>query len=169
MDNIQKLHESFNSLNLPLTYKISEVDILLKYKYKAKEIDKTDVIDLQFDSHSDFDNIVKCYRIDNADVLNNLYTTTEIEMFKENAETVVDSSNMTEVEKNWQDIHLGKFIRIMITSQDGNFVRGFTFHGISEVLIRELMILRGIDQKYVQVGNPVYTQYLDLLNKSGYI
>ncbi|MDQ1913730.1 hypothetical protein RAC89_25340 [Paenibacillus sp. GD4] len=170
MTTIQFLHEKLLNSNKPLKYSIKDIDEFLKTQYKAVEIGIEEVDDLKKDPLANFNNIVKCYEISNAEVLSCSFSPDEVRIQGE-----IERCNMAypppanEKEAMWQNIQHGKLLRVVLESEDGHILSGFTIQGLCEKLIDQLFIFRGIDKSDCVLGNSIYEGYLKLLHKAGYI
>ncbi len=69
----------------------------------------------------------------------------------------------------WLDVQVGRRINIILTSEDNQYISGFTLQGGSEKLFNELCIFEEIDKRKCQLGNEEFHEYLKRLVKADYI
>lgn len=152
---------------------MEDADNILKAKYNAVEINNEVVGDLKEDPLVNFNNIVKCYGVNDRKILSALFNDNERSMqdeFRQHyANNPVSSSEVTESELLWRDIQEGKLLQIVLESADGEYISSFTLQGMSEKILHELIILKGISPEKGYIGNPAYEFYLDFLYKNGLI
>jgi hypothetical protein len=80
---IKKLFYKYKELNIPNKFTIQEVDSILKNKYNAVEIDKQQYTELKNDPYINYEKIVKSYKLEDNNVLNNLFNDEEKNNFIE--------------------------------------------------------------------------------------
>ncbi len=162
------LHQAFVKSKLPLSHSLFEVEETLQNKFKASEEDPIYVADLAKDPYADFEHFYKCYIIADPTILESIFTSEEKEiqasMYKANAIAPDDP-----FQRAWVDIQQGRMLRIAVMSSDGQTMTSFTQQGLSERLLYTLIMLKGIDPSYAQLGNPAYEYYLQALHKAGYL
>ncbi|MCL9663147.1 hypothetical protein L2089_20905 [Paenibacillus hunanensis] len=162
------LHENFLAKNLPFSYSLKEVEKILKTNFKAVEEDSIYVEDLQKDPYADFEHFYKCYIITDPDILSSIFTTEEIEIHDsmQGKESIPPQDKF---EQAWTDIQQGRMLRIAIMSKNGENMTSFTQQGLSERLLSELIVLKGIEPTSAKLGNPQYDHYLEQLHLAGYL
>jgi hypothetical protein len=69
----------------------------------------------------------------------------------------------------WFDVQTGRRINVILTSEDNQYINGFTLQGETEKLFNELCIFEGIDKSECQLGNEEFHEYLKRLIKAEYI
>ncbi|USB33504.1 hypothetical protein [Paenibacillus sp. YPG26] len=170
---INELDMLFKKSTLPFRYSVEEADRRLRDKYNVIEIDKEVVADLMKDPLVNYDHITKCYRVNDSNVLSTLFNDSDRSMHAElrqlNADKSISKSGITESELFWRDIQEGRLLQLVLESADGEHVSSFTLQGISEKLLHELIILKGIPPEKGYIGNKSYEAYLGVLHKNGLI
>ncbi|MFD2699654.1 hypothetical protein ACFSVM_04175 [Paenibacillus shunpengii] len=170
---ISELHERFKASNLPLRYTLQEADHLLKSKYGVVVVNPLEVSDLKKDPLIHYNHIVKIYHVNDSQILSSIFTSQEQEMIKEmqaiHATVPSDEDSLTGAERLWRKIRQGRLLRIIIESADKQYITGFTLQGMSQQLLQELYILRGLREEECHLGNENYATYLKLLHQRGYI
>lgn len=161
---MEVIFQKYRELNISNKFKLEKIDKILKDKYLAIEED------IKFaDIGEDVENPCKYYVIIESDVLKNLFTDEEkidlytMALFSEN------ESIENQTEKMWLDVQVGRRINIILTSEDNQYISGFTLQGGSEKLFNELCIFEGIDKRKCQLGNEEFHEYLKRLVKADYI
>lgn len=168
---MQKLFEKYKEVGIPLQYTLEEIDQILKVKYLAVEMDKKEFADLKQDPHANYENIRKCYAIQDKEVLERLFTDMEkIDIYS--MIQFLKSSNddiQNETEKMWNDVQEGRRINIILESDDNKYISGYTLQGASEKIWNELIIFEGVTSSDCQLGNEKFHDYLKALLKAEYI
>ncbi|PFN04462.1 hypothetical protein [Bacillus cereus] len=167
----RSLFEKYKQRNIPNKFKISEIDAILKTEYLATEIEKNKIGSMHNDPYTNFDAIVKCYKIDNKDTLKNLFNKEEknnfLQMIQFNQpELSTDLNEQDIINKNIQE---GKLIVIFLASSDGKFVNYFNLLGHSEKIYSKLTVLMGLDKEDCKLENPLFREYLQALSETGYL
>jgi hypothetical protein len=170
---IKKLFYKYKELNIPNKFTIQEVDSILKNKYNAVEIDKQQYTELKNDPYINYEKIVKSYKLEDNNVLNNLFNDEEknnfIEIEKENSKYPIhpeEDYNKAIEQRNLQE---GKLLLIFLESEDGKYISTFTLQGQCEKLSIELIVFKGIDPDKCDLQNESFVHYLEALLKAGYI
>ncbi|MGE6230504.1 hypothetical protein [Paenibacillus chitinolyticus] len=139
-------------------------------KYNAIEIDQEIVNDLKKDPLVNYENIIKCYRVNDSNILSALFNDNEWSMHAEtrqrNANEPLSNSEITESQLIWRDIQEGKFLQPVLESADREYISSFTLQGLCEKILDELIILMGIPPEEGYIGNPAYEFYLNVLHKN---
>ena len=161
---IEEIYQKYKDQNIPYKFSMEKIHKILKDKYSAIEED------IKFaDIGEDVENPCKYYVITESNVLKNLYTDEEkidlytMGLFLKNE--IIEN----QTEKMWLDIQVGRRINIILTSEDDQYISGFTLQGVSEKLFNELCIFEGIDKSKCHIGNEEFHQYLKRLVKADYI
>ncbi|MBJ6360690.1 hypothetical protein ACFOQM_05140 [Paenibacillus sp. GCM10012307] len=170
---IEELDQLFKKTKLPFRYSLEDAEKILRDKYNAIEIDKEIVGSLKKDPLVEYDNIIKCYRVDDSKILSALFNDNERSMHAEfrqiNANEPISNSEVTESELLWRDIQEGKFLQIVLESADREYISSFTLQGLSEKILHELILIKGIPPEEGYIGNPAYEFFLDFLHKNDFI
>lgn len=161
------LHQAFMQKNLPYLYTLTEVEDTLRSKFKAIEEDPVYVKDLAKDEHADFEHFYKCYIINDPSILQSIFTLDELDIHESMKEDSNSSTNP--FQQAWADIQQGRLLRIAIMSSNGENMTSFTQQGISERLLFELLVLKGMNPVNAIPGNPEYERYLEHLHQAGYL
>ncbi|WP_433945042.1 hypothetical protein [Paenibacillus sp. SN-8-1] len=169
----KELDKLFKKSKLPFRYSLEEADTILRDKYNVIEIDNEVIDDLKKDPLVNFDNIVRCYGINDSKVLSTLFNEDERSMHAEcrqyYAKEPISNSEITESELLWRDIQEGGLLQIVLESADGKYISSFTLQGLSEKVLHELVILKGVPPEKGYIGNPSYEFYLDVLHNNDLI
>ncbi|NOU87085.1 hypothetical protein GC102_15035 [Paenibacillus sp. LMG 31460] len=155
---MQELLEKYKKLKIPNRFTLEEVENILKKKYLVIELDKKEF--------GDYEKISKCYSIQNEEVLNSLYSAEEkisIFIMLEHLKKEIKLST-----KDIDEIHAGRRINIILESEN-QYISSFTIQGMSNKLVNELIVLKGIDSEKCTLENQEFLYYLQALLKSGYI
>ncbi|MFE6799247.1 hypothetical protein [Paenibacillus chitinolyticus] len=167
---IEELDKLFKQSKLPFRYSVKDAEKILRDKYNTTEIDKEIVNDLKKDPLVNYENIIKCYRVNDSKILSALFNDNERSMHAEtrqlNANQPISDSEITESQLLWRDIQEGKFLRLVLESADREYITSFTLQGLSEKMLDELIILKGIPPEKGYIGNPSYEFYLNVLHKN---
>ncbi|SFS41787.1 hypothetical protein [Paenibacillus sp. 453mf] len=170
---VSELHERFKASNLPSRYTIHEADTRLKTKFGVVVVNPLEKTDLKNDPLIQYDHIVKIYHVNNSQMLSSIFTSQEQEMIKEmqiaHKMDSSDEDSLTGAERLWRKIRQGRLLRIIIESEDRQYISGFTLQGMSQQLQQELYILRGVHKAECHLGNDNYEAYLKLLHQRDYI
>ncbi|KAB2441204.1 hypothetical protein [Bacillus luti] len=168
---INKLYEKYKVRNIPKEFSITEIDRILKEEYKAIEIDKGKIGSMMHDPYTNFDEIIKCYKIDQQDILSNLFSNEEKSNFAEMIQFNQSEQNTQYDEQNFfnQQIQEGKLIVIFLASTDGTYMNYFNLLGHSEKLYHTLTVLMGVEKEECNLDNPLFQKYLQALNATGYL
>jgi len=170
---LKQLDENFKASGLPSNYTLDQAGQLLKKNYNAIELSKEDFKSLQKDPDAKYDHIAKCYKIVDTKLLYSIYTQDEKQNLSEMIlylnSLVNDKSEKSESELMWKDIQEGRRINIVLESVDNNSISSFTMQGLSQKILNDLIILKGIPNKYCVLGNPHYEYYLNVLHNAGKI
>lgn len=170
---IQKLFDKYKELKIPNKFTLQEVESILKEKYNAVEIDKQQYTHLKKDPYINYEKIAKSYKLEDKDVLSNLFSDEEknnfIEIIKENSNYPIhpeEDYNKALEQRNLQE---GKLLLIFLESEDGKYISSFTLQGQCEKLYNELVVFKGIDPDECDIQNENFVHYLEALLKAGYI
>ncbi|HWO95917.1 MAG TPA: hypothetical protein VNM45_06220 [Bacillus sp. (in: firmicutes)] len=136
----QKAVEKYKELGIPLRYTLEEIDKILKTKYLAVEVDKKEFADLKEDPYAHYENIRKCYVIQDKKILERLFTDTEKIDLYNMIQFLKTSSNdiQNENEKMWKDVQEGGRINIILESEDNKYISDFTLQGMNGKIMTEL-------------------------------
>ncbi|MFA9560287.1 hypothetical protein ACERII_23500 [Evansella sp. AB-rgal1] len=144
-DFMQKLYNNYIKTSVPNNYTLSEIDRIMKDKYRAFEEDseKADVEWYVEDTYV----VRKYYVIHDPKVLEELFTTEEkIDLYtsiqngkQENVVLENDSERM------WNHIEEGRRINVIIESIDNKKISNYTIQGTSEKLWNDIVLFEGID------------------------
>ncbi|MEQ7051628.1 hypothetical protein ABN764_13325 [Paenibacillaceae sp. P-4] len=74
---MEELHQRFLEQQLPRRYTNLAAEKMLVEKYRAIEIPAEVLADLQRDPLANFEQVFKCFKIEDRDVLNRIYSDTE--------------------------------------------------------------------------------------------
>ena len=159
---IEKLYTKYLSKKIPMYYSIDEVDQMYKEKYKAKELAKTDFIDLKEDPYVDFSNIIKCYEIYDENILDNLYSDKEKAAEKEFYEAFI----LNYPEEDYKKIRDNK-INIILESKDGERISSFTVQGGCNYIFNEIVVFKGAGLEEQNLENRRFINYLKCLEDTG--
>ncbi|EJQ86777.1 hypothetical protein IGW_05368 [Bacillus cereus ISP3191] len=80
---INELYEKDTMRNIPNEFSINEIDTILKDEYRVTEIEKGKIGSMMHDSYTNFEEIVKCYKIEHKDVLARVFNSEEKTNFVE--------------------------------------------------------------------------------------
>ncbi|MEK4236840.1 hypothetical protein [Paenibacillus sp. FSL H7-0714] len=173
---LKQLDNNFKASGLPSNYTLDQAGQLLQENYNAIELSKEDFKSLQKDPDAKYDHIAKCYKIMDTKLLYSIYTQEEkqdlSEMILYLNSLVNDnrgSSENSESELMWKNIKEGRRINIVLESVDNNSISSFTMQGLSQKILYDLIILKGIPDEYCLLGNPHYEYYLNVLHNAGKI
>ncbi|MFD2114171.1 hypothetical protein ACFSTH_00190 [Paenibacillus yanchengensis] len=170
MQQIQLWDRLFKEKKIPKSYTLGEVDNFLKSKYKAISVDKGQFDDLQLDPAVNFNKIVACYKINDPEILQSIFTESELQMHQDsNQKNVSSNFELNSNFKMWVDVQGGRLINVVIESDNGTTMSAFTMQGLSEKLLYELVIMKGIDPEICHIGNETYETYLTFLHRVGYL
>ncbi|MFE4573366.1 hypothetical protein [Paenibacillus chitinolyticus] len=166
----EELDKLFKKSKLPFRYSVKDAEKILTDRYNTIEIDKEIVNDLKKDPLVNYENIIKCYRVNDSKIHSALFNDNERSMHAEtrqlNANQPISDSEITESMLLWRDIQEGKFLRLVLESADREYISSFTLQGLSEKMLDELIILKGIPPEEGYIGNPAYEFYLNVLHKN---
>lgn len=173
---LKLLDENFKASSLPSNYTLDQAGELLQKNYNAIELSKEDFKCLQQDPDAKYDHIAKCYKIVDTNLLHSIYTQDEEQNLSEMilylnslVNDIRGSSENSEIELMWKDIQEGRRINIVLESIDNNTISSFTMQGLSQKILNDLIILKGVPNEYCVLGNPHYEHYLNVLHSSGKI
>jgi hypothetical protein len=161
---IEVIYQKYIGQNLPCKFKLEDIHKIMKDKYSAVEED------IMFaDIGEDVENPCRYYVITETNVLKNLFTDEEkIDLYTMGS-LLKNEPIENKKEKMWLDVQVGRRINIILTSEDNEYISGFTLQGMSEKLFNELCIFEGIDNSKCQLGNEEFHEYLKRLVKADYI
>lgn len=162
---MEELHQRFLEQQLPLRYTNLAVEKMLKEKYGAKEIPAASLSNLQNDPQVRHDRIFKCYKIDDKDILHRTFNDSDIMFHEEYKNGRSPDSPQTD----WSRIRAGELLRVIIISDDGEYMSSYTVQGICTALVDDLRIMLGIPQGECSLDNEYYVKYLQLLKQRGYV
>ncbi|KAA0766602.1 hypothetical protein [Bacillus sp. SH5-2] len=168
---LNKLYEKYKMRSIPNEFSIIEIDRILKEEYKATEIDKDKIGSMMHDPYTNFAEIIKCYKIDQQDILSNLFSNEEKSNFAETIQFNQSEQNTQYDEQDFfnQQIQEGKLIIIFIASMDGTYMNYFNLLGHSEKLYYKLTVLMGVEKEECNLDNPLFQKYLQALDATGYL
>ncbi|HDR6255658.1 hypothetical protein [Bacillus cereus] len=168
---LNKLYEKYTMRNIPNKFSINEIDSILKDEYKVTEIDKSTIGSMIHDPDTNFDEIVKCYKIDKHDILSQLFSVEEKGNFAEVTRLYQsdESTHYDEQDLYNQQIQTGKLVVIFLASTDGTFVNYFNLLGHSEKMYQKLTVLMGLEKEDCNLDNPLFQEYLQALSATGYL
>ncbi|SEG57767.1 hypothetical protein [Paenibacillus sp. UNC499MF] len=170
---MEELDRLFKKSKLPFRYLLEDAEKILRDKYNIIEIDKEIVADLKKDPFVNYDNIIKCYGINDSEILSALFNDNERSMHAEmrhcNANEPIPNSEITESQLLWRDIQEGNSLRLVLESADKEYISSFTLQGLSGKMLDELIILKGIPPEQGHIGNPAYEFYLNVLRRNDLI
>lgn len=69
----------------------------------------------------------------------------------------------------WRDIQEGHFLQLVLESEDGEYISSFTLQGLSERMLHQLIIFKGISPEEGYIGNPAYEFILGILHSNDLI
>lgn len=172
---IKKLYESFRKKNIKTKYSLAEIDTILKEKYSANQIEIKQFKKL--DPNFNYKQVYKIYSITDPNILSKVFTDEELKMHEEeksyNQSNPEDWSLYSKKEipivKMWQDIEEGRRINIIIKSIDKRTMHEFSIQGESELLVMELTVLLGVDEKDLHIENEDFQYFLEALSYTGRI
>ncbi|MCY9591589.1 hypothetical protein PC41400_03620 [Paenibacillus chitinolyticus] len=166
----EELDKLFKKSKLPFRYSVKDAEKILTDRYNTIEIDKEIVNDLKKDPLVNYENIIKCYRVNDSKIHSALFNDNERSMHAEtrqrNANEPISNSEITESMLLWRNIQEGKFLQLVLESADREYISSFTLQGLSEKMLDELIILMGIPPEEGYIGNPAYESYLNVLHKN---
>jgi hypothetical protein len=176
------LFQKYQQLNMPHKFLVTEVDTLLKKKYKAVEVPVTEFIEFKKDPLVDYSTFVKSYFIQDEEILNSLYSEKEkadINRMIECMQEMRAAGELLLPQPGDEDYDLqvrytnfaeGRLIAVILESIDRKYVSGFQMQGaMCEKLYHELKVFKGIDPGDCVEGNPILDEYLESLVKAGYL
>ncbi|WP_268626361.1 hypothetical protein [Paenibacillus alvei] len=171
---MEELHQRFLEQQLPRRYTNLAAEKMLVEKYRAIEIPAEVLADLQRDPLANFEQVFKCFKIEDRDVLNRIYSDTEKGIQEEHKaryeEREAEDRPLEPSEKEWIRIRNGELLRVVLTSEDGEHMLGFTVQGLCYALVDDLMIMKGIPQgEECSLNNEYYVHYLQLLQRQGHL
>ncbi|WP_212935772.1 hypothetical protein [Bacillus hominis] len=168
---INKLYEKYKMRNIPNKFSINEIDGVLKDEYKVTEIEKGKIGYMMHDSYTNFDEIIKCYKIDQQDILLSLFSDEENSNFAEMVKLYQSEKHMHYDEQDFfnQQIQEGKLIVIFLASKDGTFINYFNLLGHSEKVYHKLTVFMGLEKEECSIDNPLFQEYLQALDATGYL
>lgn len=166
------LDQKYKQSGMPHRFLLSDVDTTLKRKFLAQEIDEEYF--MKNDPYAKYDHVFKFYEIQDPQMLKSIFNEEEVCMHKELKESNARDPHPVEKEwadaaTMWEDVQEGRLLRIVIESENGVNISSFTMQGICETVLNEILALRGIDPKDAVLENPNYIDYLNILQKSGYL
>jgi hypothetical protein len=171
---MQQLFQRYQQAEIPHFFTIDIVVNILKENYFAVELNKKYFEDLKSDSFVNFENIIGAYTITDIKTLENLYSAEEkigIFEFVEYKKMLVaysdDSDN--ELAQMWSEIQEGRRINIILESNNGINISGFTVQGGSEKICDELIVMQGLEAEDCKLGNEKFHNYLKSLIRAGYL
>ncbi|SEG80096.1 hypothetical protein [Paenibacillus sp. UNC499MF] len=119
---IEELDKLFKKSKLPFRYSVKDAEKILRDKFNTLEIDIEIVDDLKKDPLVNYENIIKCYRVNDCEILSALFNDNGRSMHAEirqcNANEPVTNSEITESVLLWRDIQEGKFPQLVLESAD---------------------------------------------------
>ncbi|MGG3956708.1 hypothetical protein ABEV15_08740 [Bhargavaea massiliensis] len=176
------LLKKYQQLNMPHKFLVTEVDNILKKKYKAVEVPVNEFIEFKKDPFVDYSTFVKSYFIQNEEILNSLYSEKEkadIDRMRECIQEMRAAGELLLPQPSDEDYDLqvrytnfaeGRLIAVILESIDRQYVSGFQMQGaMCEKLYHELKVFKGIDPADCVEGNPILDEYLEALVKAGYL
>ncbi|WP_439022482.1 hypothetical protein [Bacillus thuringiensis] len=168
---LNKLYEKYKMRSIPNEFSIIEFDRILKEEYKATEIDKGKIGSMMHYPYTNFAEIIKCYKIDQQDILSNLFSNEEKSNFAEMIQFNQSEQNTQYDEQDFfnQQIQEGKLIIIFIASMDGTYMNYFNLLGHSEKLYHKLTVFMGVEKEECNLDNPLFQKYLQALDATGYL
>lgn len=168
---INKLYEKYKMRSIPNKFSIDEIDKILKSEYRVAEIEKSKIGSMIHDPYTKFDEIVKCYKIDQQDILMSLFSNEEKSNFAEMIQLNQSEQNTDYDEQDLfnKEIQEGKLIVIFLASTDGTFINYFNLLGHSEKVYNKLIVLMGLEKKECIMENPLFQEYLQALAATGYL
>ncbi|MBP1084227.1 MULTISPECIES: hypothetical protein [Bacillus] len=118
---INTLHEKFIQTGFPNRITLEQIYDIFRTKYKAEEVNISCFEDLKKDSFVIFDNIVKCYKIDDPDILAAIFSAEDL------AEHEDFYKNISKENPELSDpLAEGKRLNIILESEDGKYMSSFT-------------------------------------------
>lgn len=176
------LFQKYQRLNMPHKFLITEVDTILKKKYKAVEVPVTEFIEFKKDPFVDYSTFVKSYFIQDEEILNSLYSEKEkadIDRMQKCIQEMTATGELLLPQPSDEDYDLqvryinfaeGRLIAVILESVDKQYVSGFQTQGARcAKLYHELKVFKGISPTDCVEGNPVLNEYLESLVKAGYL
>ena len=143
--------DAYKKLNLPKQFSISYVDEILKGKYKAIEVDISQLDDAyRNNAYVDYHKLVKSYFINDEVILKQLFSDYHIE-------------------KRNDDVASGRLIIVVLESEDGEHVSFHQQQGECKELSSELKVYYGIKEEQCVEGNADFELYLNNLISAGFI
>lgn len=182
MNNYEKLFNQYLHRQKQLTFTKEEVVNRIIAKFKAREFQKEEVLDLVNDDQLEYSKIFTCLVIDDPFILAKLFTDNERSyhnmQLKDNRENPLDSAKVKSNEWNYNHMLLdeqeGKRIDIILESKDDIYITEFIVRDRSEVLngylnalIVGALIQRGIAQYPADISDEYFQFYLENLDKFG--
>lgn len=164
-----ELHKRYQLSQIPSKYSLNDIMVILQEKYKAREVEKHFFEDLKKDSHVNYDQIIICFKLDDKEILNELFSEEEKKMHEELAINNMKYSFKSDQDFMWKDIQEGKLIFIILESSNEIELTAFTIQGVCKKLYTDLLIYKGIDVEKCIPGNSIYERHLKLLFDAGYI
>jgi hypothetical protein len=160
---VEELYAKFLLKKIPNYFLIDDIDRIYKEKYKIKELSIEDFSDLKKDPYVDFSNIVRCYQIDNEEVLDNIFNEDEKETQQEFYEFLLNVYPDEGINLKDQ-----KIINIILESKDGKQISGYTIQGGRCIYIeKELLVFKGVDNQ--KLDDIKFINYLNALDEIGYL
>lgn len=168
---INKLYEKYKMRSIPNEFSITEIDRILKEEYKATEINKGKIGSMMYDPYTNFEEIIKCYKIDQQDILSSLFSKEEKSNFAEMIQFNQSEQSTQYDEQDFfnQQIQEGKLIVIFLASTEGTYMNYFNLLGHSEKLYHKLTVLMGVEKEECNLDNPLFQKYLQALDATGYL
>ena len=161
-----KLHAFFEALHDEFTANppkglpkptIEDISVFLENNYKAYEIKDETFLGLDKDVMVDVKNIVKMYRIDDPEIMEELYTDEE----KEEQLEIPDAAS---------DYQYKNRFNIILESEDKVSISGYTLQGTSNRM-RSLIwaVCAKITEEDIEAKDPYYLDYLASLWWAGFL
>ncbi|MCR8643942.1 hypothetical protein NV379_14905 [Paenibacillus sp. N1-5-1-14] len=165
------LDQKYKESKLPFNHSLKEVDQFLKEKYSAIELSKDYFKYIINDPYVNFNNVIKCYKIDDATILDELFNDREKEMHVVvsnffNEEGIINLDDNALLNKN---IQVGNLLHIILESDNGEKITSFTLQGECRKVRNQLIILKGVIPEDCIPGNVDYDMYLQSLWEEGYL
>ncbi|WP_445487632.1 hypothetical protein [Niallia sp. 03133] len=171
---LKQLFQKYKNAKIPNHFTMESIIHHLKEKYQAKEVDTKYYEDLKADPFVDFESIIGMYSITNLNILENLYSEEEkIDIFEligmnKTIETHPDETE-NDIVAMWVDVQEGRRINIILESENGCNLSGFTIQGHCQRIFDELSVLQGLEKEECVLGNEKFHIYLKSLVRTGYL
>lgn len=182
MKDYNKLYKKYLYKKEQLSFSIDDIERILIKKFKAREFPKETLLDLKNDDELRYNEIYKCFTIEEPEVLINLYSSEEKanhrEEIKDNHTNPLDPKKVND----WDFVHIiydeqeGRRINIVLESKDGEFVSNFKVRSESETVNRYLNALvcggkleKGIAEFNTNINDEYFRFYLENLDLFGFI